>query len=195
MENLLYNRVVMKSILPLSWASLFCAFVIFAEKTAFNAFEDRDVFYQELIVLAGIVCATIFATLAYRVYMAVLVKQKAKEHVPLPNNHSSYIVKHWYGEHSLQRSFWLNFFVAGYALGILTFPLIEAIWPVEADWPPTASMLLLMLFFLVFVVWQYVGVWRSASNYSKYSGKSWGKSAKLCLVLYLLVGFTPELWL
>lgn len=96
----------------------------------------------------------------------------------------TFIKKHWRGEFSLARSFWLNVFLLNVGLSVLDIWLAEA-HPIEN--PVVASQVTLVYVFITLVLiypWQIVGLWRSASKHSELAKRTfWARTVKLLVVL------------
>lgn len=109
----------------------------------------------------------------------------------LETREHNYILKHWNGELSLVKSYWVN----GVLLNILLVFIISWItYDLNIAESPTFVAYVLISIWItlcLITVWQLVGVWRSADNYSKKSKKSWGTVAKFFTVLAFL-GFIGE---
>jgi len=90
---------------------------------------------------------------------------------PKPHPKMSFVTKHWRGEYSLPRSFWLHGVLLGSLLMVVSSLLLEetGLYP---GW----------LVFIVIGGWQIGGVWRSA----KRRGGFWAKAAKSSIGLILL---------
>ncbi len=116
-----------------------------------------------------------------------------EEHIPLPDNHKNYFLKHWYGEHSLVRSYWINGALVNILFGIVVSLLTYDLSFDES--PQFTAYALIFMWAVIFVVtiWQAVGIWRSANNYSKRSKKSWGKVAQALTILGML-GFISTIF-
>jgi membrane-bound ClpP family serine protease len=96
-----------------------------------------------------------------------------------------YIKAHWRGDLSLTRSYWVNGFLLGLALQtgttLLQAPLSRQ--PVN----DAAALATLVALIGAVAVWQLVGIWRSASNASLKTGRSfWPSVAKLLICLTFL---------
>lgn len=105
---------------------------------------------------------------------------------PLPKPPSqNYFARHWRGELSLPRSYWLNGVLGGVAIGAVIAGL-GILVARQDDAKPLLWLVALgaiWLCVLVFTTWQAVGVWRSATRYKR-SGKSfWGAAAKTMIVI------------
>jgi hypothetical protein len=101
---------------------------------------------------------------------------------------ANYFARHWHGELSLPKSYWLNGLLGGVIVGAGTAGLAVAVNS-RGDAQPLvwlAMLIAIWLSVLLFTMWQSVGLWRSATNY-RTSGKSfWGGAAKAMAVLAVL---------
>jgi hypothetical protein len=97
----------------------------------------------------------------------------------------NYFVRHWRGELSLPVSYWLNGFL-GSVLAVMAVAAIEANLNFRDDFSPLislASVIGIWAIIWLIILWQVVGTWRSATNYSARNKKVWGRVAQLFLVL------------
>ena len=115
-------------------------------------------------------------------------KKTIPKHIPTSNKTFSGSVKSfWKGEWSLSQTFW------GYGVignSVVSIPLHV----VPTDYEFTNGMgiffSIYVLFTLAFFTWVFVGIWNSATNYSKHK-KIWGSVAKIIVfstVVYMVVG-------
>lgn len=112
-----------------------------------------------------------------------------------PANSSSHTQKnyftcHWQGKHSLTKSFWINYAVAG-----IFFQFLLGLYPeklVTSTLHGLYVYITLYCIFLTVVIWQTAGVWRSAGEHTRKTGrKFWGYTAKGVLVLVFIgIGVT-----
>jgi hypothetical protein len=116
--------------------------------------------------------------------------EKIKDRENQPRK-GSYFVRHWRGELSLAKSFWLDdvalgvvvFFGTGFLLGILAFEFHQQ--------PGLAVVLIVSILFvgICTFVWSLIGLWRSACNYA--GRRIWSVLARLVTVVWLgLVGLS-----
>jgi hypothetical protein len=100
----------------------------------------------------------------------------------------SYFSRHWRGELSLAQSYWLNGVLVGFvfrALFIAGVALLGAFVKDHSLLVP--SFILLTLVPVAVCIWQVVGIWRSADNYSEGGGRSmWANLAKIGCVIGVL---------
>lgn len=100
------------------------------------------------------------------------------------------IVKHWRGEVPLIFAFWGNFvsstLILFLFLSVLGFSAIALALTIA---PKLGAIFMfgLYLFGMATLIWQVVGVWRSANRYIKNNQKKlWGICAKVTVILYTL---------
>ena len=99
-----------------------------------------------------------------------------------------FVVKHWNGEFSLPISYWAIGTVLGTALILSTSFLVGMLDTISPSITYTGWLVILMyLVIWAVMLWIYVGVWKSSSNYVA-AGKSkiWGGLAKVGVVFGLL---------
>jgi ATP-dependent protease ClpP protease subunit len=97
---------------------------------------------------------------------------------------------HWRGEHSLARSFWINGFILNVLLSFAMDPIGESLANLHVETALLVTVAYMVLFVLV-AVWQYVGIWRSASStVQKTKNWSWSAIAKF----FVLLGVIGILW-
>jgi len=99
-----------------------------------------------------------------------------------------YIKKHWKGDLSLAKSFWINL-VLIYVLQTFLWKLLEhgtyTIYP-----PFESGIYLVAIIFstLILFPWQIVGVWRSCNRYVENKGvRAWSLLAKITVIFGILV--------
>src|SRR5271169_2688530 len=94
---------------------------------------------------------------------------------PKPNRKLNFVSKHWRGEYSLPRSFWVHGVLLGFLLLVVSCVLIEIrLCP--------GSPFFSMISMIGIGIWQIGGVWRSA----KRQGGFWAKAANFSIVGILL---------
>jgi hypothetical protein len=103
---------------------------------------------------------------------------------PLPTSRN-YLLRHWRGELSLPMSYWLNGtlggLAAGFAVGLLAWLTHR-----QGEAQPLLWLVSLIASWLVaalFLVWQGVGIWRSAVRYRRSGRFFWGGAAQAAVVL------------
>lgn len=94
--------------------------------------------------------------------------------------------KHWNGDYSLGRSYWVNTLLVSLfapALGLLLFPLLQDL-PARYS---SAAVLALTVFGLLAWTWAISGTWASANKHVQRGGKQgWANAAKVMIVLGIL---------
>jgi hypothetical protein len=102
---------------------------------------------------------------------------------PLASN--NYLARHWRGELSLPKSYWVNGIVFGFIVGAAVAALGFAVNS-RGEAQPVVWMVTLIATWVIvalFTMWQAVGVWRSATYYKMSGGRFWGGLAKTVTVL------------
>lgn len=110
----------------------------------------------------------------------------------MSTNHRNYLSKHWHGEHSLPRSYWINGFLLNVIIAIGTTAFV---YELNFDDNPkfaAYSAIFIWVGVSLVTIWQVVGIWRSANNYSKQSKRIWGRVAQVFTVLGVL-GFASTI--
>lgn len=77
---------------------------------------------------------------------------------------SSYFVRHWRGDMSLPRSFWVNMCLLNIGVSILGKIFYDV--PITSVAVSAAYILAYWIFMLCLAIWQYVGVWRAATRHA-----------------------------
>jgi hypothetical protein len=105
---------------------------------------------------------------------------------PLASN--NYFARHWRGELSLPKSYWVNGLVFGFIVGAAVAALGYAVNSRSEAQPVLWMVTLIGTWVIValFTMWQAVGVWRSATNYKAEGKHFWGGVAKTVTVLGVL---------
>lgn len=97
---------------------------------------------------------------------------------------SSYFKKHWLGELSLAKSYWINNVLFNAVFAIIILLVTENI---DFTNNPTISaffMVALWIFILIITPWILIGLWRSANNHiKKYNNTFWATTVKMLVVL------------
>lgn len=98
----------------------------------------------------------------------------------------SYVARHWRGEMSLARSFWVNFILLSLALGLIFLAPIESSitrWPQ----PVAGGIVALYAFSIPIAVWRGVGTWRSAQVRAASGRPFWARAAQLVIGVDVLL--------
>src|SRR5262245_59929017 len=101
----------------------------------------------------------------------------------------NYFARHWRGELSLPISYWVNGFL-GTIVAAAVIAMITRTTNFKGDFKPELALLSVMLTWSVLLLielWQFVGVWRSATKYKLlHPERYWGGIAKFFILLGLL---------
>ncbi|MGQ3050271.1 MAG: hypothetical protein ACT6S0_00670 [Roseateles sp.] len=118
-----------------------------------------------------------------------------------PASTAGYFTRHWRGEQSLPRSYWVNNFLVAVPLSMVLAGVMSWV-SVKGDSLQVSAIVLLlgMPLLLALDAWCKVGAWRAATNYLRESGSLlWGWLARITLalgvlhlLLFTLFGFLPE---
>jgi hypothetical protein len=99
----------------------------------------------------------------------------------------SYLARHWRGELPLGLSYWLNGFLGNIAVVVIVTVLARI---TDAAFTPEralAATVVIWLITLTIVLWQIVGVWRSAGNHRARGGRRfWAGLAKFMVIIGVL---------
>ena len=104
------------------------------------------------------------------------------------NNIKQVIINVWQGKLSLTKTFWLVFILGGTIVSLPSFILTDEFIDSISG---TGAMLGLVFFIFQYsyLIWAYVGSWRSATNYKPKKGQwSWGTIAKVYIALNIIRG-------
>src|SRR4051812_16324179 len=99
----------------------------------------------------------------------------------------SYFIRHWDGQLSLPISYWLNSVLGSIAIVFVWVMVRVLVQPTESLVIWTSLFFSAWIFTIIVVVWQLVGVWRSAGNYKIYGGSGfWAGAARFMVCLGFL---------
>lgn len=105
---------------------------------------------------------------------------------PLPKQLAqNFIARHWRGELSLPRAFWINYLLLDIAVG-LVFGALGVVINLGAVEQPVRWLISLGLTWsaiTLFTIWGAVGVWRAATAYRRAGKRYWGIAAKATIAL------------
>lgn len=127
-------------------------------------------------------------------YCKVTVPNKAKKNASLPNNYSNYFLKHWHGEHSIARSFWINYALVNLIIAFVVFFLIDNLSFTENPQLTAFLSIVMWIGYSLITIWQLVGLWRSGGNSRRILSSNWGATTQILAVLFFM-GFTAQLFL
>jgi hypothetical protein len=106
------------------------------------------------------------------------VKSQAKK------THANYIAKHWRGELSLPVSYWVNGVLATIVTFLTIFGLRYVIALYKVNYAALIYWALSIVVVTAVVIWQNVGIWRSAD---RYTAKGWASGSKFWSTLAKLM--------
>lgn len=99
----------------------------------------------------------------------------------------NFIIRHWRGNFSLPRSYWINSLISNIFIFVLFILSSQEVRHVRNLYIPIASLLFFWGVVVVVLIWQLVGTWRSANRASIENPKSiWPNIAKFMMVLATL---------
>ncbi|MDF3931350.1 ATP-dependent Clp protease proteolytic subunit [Pseudomonas citronellolis] len=112
-------------------------------------------------------------------------EQPHGEHLPRSGN---FMTRHWRGEYSLARSYWINGMLVNVAGMAASWALQVAMKGVAIDPMMSCAMIILLYgLLLVVTVWQVVGIWRSASLHVARGGTAfWATAARILVAIGLM---------
>lgn len=105
---------------------------------------------------------------------------------PLPRQPAQNIIaRHWRGELSLPRSFWINHFALGTGAGVAAGALALTIEHGAVEQPVRWLISLGLTWGVITLVslWTATGVWRAATAYRRTGKRFWGAAAKATIVI------------
>lgn len=103
---------------------------------------------------------------------------------PYSGDDSNFIKKHWNGEYSLRRSYWVNTILVSFFM-VLFAQLVQSLWSErsQARYPSIAVLLIATLGVAVWI-WSVRGTWASASKHISRGGKPfWAHAARVAIML------------
>lgn len=81
---------------------------------------------------------------------------------------SGYFLKHWHGQYSFARAYWINYWLILAVFGSLLSVLFVLAEDVEPIFYSRLAVFVTIVTYFIVIPWQSIGLWRSAKN----SGKS-----------------------
>ncbi len=119
----------------------------------------------------------------------VISSDKTDNAAPPDHRPGNYVARHWRGELSLPVSYWINGFLGNVGALVVIMLLGQGL-DFKQEFRPAIALLVVTAIWatvLVVAIWQYVGVWRSATNYANKNVRSyWGGVAKFMVCIAAL---------
>jgi hypothetical protein len=112
-----------------------------------------------------------------------MTQQMSADTLAMPRG--SFVTRHWRGDLSVGRSYWIN----GVLIGILVFALSSGVVAglsvgVTDRTVLVAALLVLIIVTFAITLWQFVGIWRSAGRHVGRGGKrTWAILARIAVVV------------
>lgn len=102
-----------------------------------------------------------------------------------------YILKHWRGQHSLAKSFWINFILINFLIAIINFSYSYF----DYNYDPRRVAFFVFLFNIFNLClcwpWQMVGLWRASTRHMRETGKKlWPR----LLIGFVIIGCAFQAW-
>src|SRR5271167_3099425 len=92
--------------------------------------------------------------------------------VPLPTTRTrNYLLRHWRGECSLAVSYWVNGWLAVIPITTVAVLAGAAMHEDRQPWLYLAGLLLVWSVVVLTIIWQSVGIWRSAARTKRLRGR------------------------
>ena len=159
------------------------------KKTAENFSENLEMMvYVAVMVAAVLLSLSLYTTRTKKISLYDSQKsfgQNVKVYVAdLWRN--NFFAKHWRGEYSLPRCFWINYLLLNMIVSVWIGAYIKNIITIELLNYTLFLLIAINIFNVFFTVWQAVGVWRSANNYTRRDYIHWDVMAKIVVVLGVL---------
>jgi len=110
------------------------------------------------------------------------------------NPKRGYFSRHWHGELSLAKSYWVNFWLLSIVLTLflvfwMTLSINES--PIFYS---RSTLIIVAAIYLVIYPWQVIGLWRSATNTTEKTGKTfWPRIVKFLVIMGVLGSFSAEM--
>ena len=102
----------------------------------------------------------------------------------------NYFARHWHGQLSLAKSFWVNNILVNLGFGLAEAAASSSglYQDFQADTALSFTGILVFLASIIAVAtWQIVGLWRSAANHISSTGRiAWGRTTQVLVVLWLI---------
>lgn len=105
-----------------------------------------------------------------------------------------YFSRHWHGELSLAKSYWINFWLLSIVLTVLLVFWIAFSINENPVFFSRIVLVITAIIYLVIYPWQIIGLWRSATNTTANTGKTfWPRIVKFLVIMGVLGSFSSEM--
>lgn len=112
----------------------------------------------------------------------------------IPASKRGYFSRHWHGELSLAKSYWINFWLLSIVLTVLLVFWIAFSINENPVFFSRIVLVITAIIYLVIYPWQIIGLWRSATNTTANTGKTfWPRIVKFLVIMGVLGSFSSEM--
>jgi len=118
--------------------------------------------------------------------------EQLEDQIPTPKRR--YFSRHWHGELSLAKSYWINFWLLS-----IVFTFVLVFWmTLSINENPVfysrTTLIIIAVIYLIIYPWQIIGLWRSATNTTEKTGKTfWPRIVKFLVIMSVLGSLTSEM--
>ncbi|MBT4122703.1 MAG: hypothetical protein HOE35_02095 [Candidatus Ruthia sp.] len=118
--------------------------------------------------------------------------EQLEDQIPTPKRR--YFSRHWHGELSLAKSYWINlWFLSIVFTFVLVFWMTLSINENPVFYSRT-TLIIIAVIYLIIYPWQIIGLWRSATNTTEKTGKTfWPRIVKFLVIMSVLGSLTSEM--
>jgi len=118
--------------------------------------------------------------------------EQLESQTPVPKR--GYFSRHWHGELSLAKSYWINFWLLSIVLTVLLVFWIAFSINENPVFFSRIVLVITAIIYLVIYPWQIIGLWRSATNTTANTGKTfWPRIVKFLVIMGVLGSFSSEM--
>lgn len=118
--------------------------------------------------------------------------EQLESQTPVPKR--GYFSRHWHGELSLAKSYWINFWLLSIVLTVLLVFWIAFSINENPVFFSRIVLVITAIIYLVIYPWQIIGLWRSATNTTANTRKTfWPRIVKFLVIMGVLGSFSSEM--
>jgi len=122
----------------------------------------------------------------------MIVNEQLEDRIPASKR--GYFSRHWHGELSLAKSYWINFWLLSIVLTVLLVFWIAFSINENPVFFSRIVLVITAIIYLVIYPWQIIGLWRSATNTTANTGKTfWPRIVKFLVIMGVLGSFSSEM--